>query len=101
MDPICVIGDAQTVNAFRIAGVKGIPSLPGYAATMLEEVLSEGNASLILITRECASGIERRIKDINFESPEVTVIKINGIDDEGGFGVSLMAFITEALGVAL
>ena len=101
MDPICVIGDAQTVNAFRIAGVKGIPSLPGDAGTMLEEVLSEGNVSVILITRECASGIEQRIKDINLASPEVTVININGIDDEGGFGVSLMAFITEALGVAL
>ncbi|MFH0977484.1 MAG: V-type ATP synthase subunit F [Spirochaetota bacterium] len=101
MEAVYLIGDVHTVNAFRISGIKGFIADAKSSGSILEYLLRQDNASVIIITRECAETLAGEIKRINLESPQRVIIEIPGIDDERGFGKSLTSYITEALGVAL
>lgn len=101
MEKIFLIGDAHTVNAFRISGIEGVIADAGNSVSVLKSLLSDGEIPIILVTRECAVPVSEMIKKINLESGRKVIIEIPGIDDTAGFSKSLTSYITEALGVAL
>lgn len=101
MEKLFLIGDAHTVNAFRICGVEGIVADEENSGTVLKSLLAADDTLVVLITRECAEPLAEIIKRVNLESPLKVVIELPGIDDAGRAGKSLAGYITEALGVAL
>jgi len=101
MEKIFLIGDAHTVNAFRICGIEGFISDPVNTSSVLESLLSEHEPFVILVTRECAEPLSEIIRKVNIGSPRGVIIEIPGIDDKGVVDKSLTDYITEALGVAL
>lgn len=101
MDRVYLIGDVQTVNAFRICGIEGYRADAGSAHSVLKALLEKDDTAVIIITRECAVQLADIIRRANMESFRRVIIEIPGIDDSGGFGKSLTGYITEALGVAL
>ena len=101
MAQICLIGDAHTVNAFRICGVEGFTADEETAPAVLDRLAGDGDTTVILITHEFAHTLTDTIKKYNLESSGKVIIEVPGIDDSQGTGRSLTSYITEALGVAL
>ncbi|NLV66550.1 MAG: hypothetical protein GXY14_02635 [Spirochaetes bacterium] len=101
MDAIYLIGDSDTVNAFRVCGIEGFRSDPDSSQQTLGELLARDDASVILVTRECAVPLQETINRVNRESGKRVILEIPGMADAPGMGRSLTGYITEALGVAL
>ena len=101
MEKIYIIGDMHTVSAFRLAGVEGIVSKNDDAAQRLNEIIGKKDAGIVFITNELADGLADRITEINLSLPSPVVIEIPGIDDREGFRGSVMAYVSEALGISL
>ena len=101
MEKIYMIGDMDTVSAFRLAGVEGVVAEPSRAAAALERIAGKKDAGIVLITSALASGLVERITEINLGRPSPVVIEIPGIDDPEGFCGSVMAYVQEALGISL
>lgn len=101
MEKIYIIGDMHTVSAFRLAGVEGIVSGNEDAAQRLNELIGKKDAAIVFITNELAYGLVDRITEINLSMPSPVVIEIPGIDDREGFRGSVMAYVSEALGISL
>jgi vacuolar-type H+-ATPase subunit F/Vma7 len=101
MEKIFLIGDAHTVNAFRICGIEGFCADASNSVHILKSLLADDEALVILVTRECSESMGDIIKRVNLETPRRVIIEIPVIDDAGGFGKSLTDYITDALGVAL
>ena len=96
-----MIGDMDTVSAFRLSGVEGVVSDTHDAAEKLEEIIGKGGAGIVMVTNHLAQDIQARIRDINLNRPSPVVIEIPGIDDPEGFRRSAMSYIAEALGISL
>lgn len=101
MERIVVIGDAHTVNAFRICGFDGVAADVESAGAAIKSVIESDDPIVILVTGDCAEPNSGLIRKVNLESPKRVIISIQGIDEGKGFGRSLTSYITEALGVAL
>lgn len=101
MEKIYIIGDIHTVSAFQMSGATGVVSDRDGAAARLEEVIRKGDAAIVAVTNELADGLQYHIRDVNLNLPAPLVIAIPGIDDEQGFGRSVISYISEALGIAL
>lgn len=101
MEQIYVIGDIHTVSAFRLAGVTGVISGRGEAAAKLDEIIGKGDAAVVMITNDLAKDLGERINAINLNLPFPVIIVLPGIDDDRGFGKSVVSYVSEALGVAL
>jgi len=101
MEKVYVIGDIHTVSAFRMSGATGVVSERHEAAAKLEDIIRKGDAGIVAVTNDIASGIEERIRTINLTLPAPIVIAIPGIDDAGGFGTSVISYISEALGISM
>jgi vacuolar-type H+-ATPase subunit F/Vma7 len=101
MEKIYMIGDMDTVSAFRLAGVEGVVAGPDKALSRLEEVIGKKNAGIVLVTNTLARDLQARIMDINLNMLSPVIIEIPGIDDTEGFRRSAMSYIAEALGISL
>ncbi len=101
MDKIYIIGDMDTVSAFRLSGLEGAVASPDVAAAKLEEIIGKRDAGIVLVTNNLAETLQARITDINLNMPNPVIIEIPGIDDAEGFHRSAMSYIAEALGVSL
>lgn len=89
------------MSAFRMSGTTGVVSDRNEAEAKLEEIVRKGEAGIIAVTKEIAEGIEERIRKINLTLPAPLVITIPGIDEAGGFGKSVISYISEALGISM
>jgi vacuolar-type H+-ATPase subunit F/Vma7 len=101
MRKIYIIADIHTVSAFRLSGVEGVVSDRESALSKLEEIIKKPDAGIVAITWELGEDIQARIAEINLSMPSPVVIEIPGIDDERGFGRSVVGYIAEALGISL
>ncbi len=101
MEKIYVIGDIHTVSAFRLSGVTGVVSGREDAAAKIEDIIRKGDAAIVAITNDLADVLQERMGAINLNLPVPVVIAIPGIDDVRGFRISVISYISEALGVSL
>ena len=101
MEKIYILGDMDTVSAFRLAGVEGVVATYDQAETKLEEIVRKKDAGIVLITNELARNLEAQIIGINLNLPSPVVIEIPGLDDTEGFRRSAMGYVSEALGISL
>lgn len=101
MESIYLIGDAHTVNAFRICGIDGFTANIETSGIILKDLIERDDSLIIVITSEFAEYNSEMIKRFNPDSQKKVIIEIPGIDDAHGMGKSLTSYITEALGVAL
>lgn len=101
MEKIYILGDMDTVSAFRLAGVEGIVAACDRAGAKLEEIVRKKDAGIVLITNELARNLEAQIIGINLNLPSPVVIEIPGLDDTEGFRRSAMGYVSEALGISL
>lgn len=103
MEKIYVIGDADTVTAFRLGGVEGAVTAPDPASVggAFAGLAGRPDAGVILITREMAEHAGDGILDWNLNRVKPVIVEIPGIHDERGLGKSLMSYITEALGISI
>lgn len=101
MKKIYIIGDMNTVSAFRLSGVEGVTATIAEAGARLAEVVGRGDAGVVLMTNELTGDLQERIREINLNMPSPVVIEIPGIDDAEGFRCSAMSYISEALGISL
>lgn len=101
MDRIYVIGDMDTVSAFRLAGVTGVVSSGERVPATFEEIAGKDDATVVIITNELAGHVRERITEINLERVLPVVVEIPGVDDREGFRKSDVAYIAEALGIAI
>jgi len=101
MDRIYVIGDMDTVSAFRLAGVTGVVSSGDRAPAQFEEIVGKSDAAVVIVTNELAGHLRERIREINLNRVLPVIVEIPGVDDREGFRKSDVAYIAEALGIAL
>ena len=101
MNRIYVIGDMDTVSAFRLAGVTGGVSSGDRVPSHFEEIVGKGDAAVVIVTNELAGHLRERIREINLNRVLPVVVEIPGVDDREGFRKSDVAYIAEALGIAL
>ncbi len=101
MEKIYVIGDAHTVAAFRLAGVEGVVSGPDRVTGDLNAVAGAGDAGIVLVTRELSGHAGGLVARMSLEMTRPLVLEIPGVNDRGGFGKSVMSYITEALGISV
>ena len=101
MEKIYILGDMDTVSAFRLAGIYGVVATDDRASVALEEILRKNDAGIVLITNELARKMDDRVTEINLTLPSPVVIAIPGLDDTEGFRRSAMGYVSEALGISL
>ena len=101
MKKIYIIGDVHTVSALRLLGVTGVVCTKDQSLSRLEEVMAKGDAGIVVIINELAADLTARIMEINLSNLGPVVITIPGIDDTKGLIKSEVAYIAEALGIAL
>jgi len=101
MKKIYIIGDMDTVSAFRLSGVEGIVSVRDDAPSRLEEVLRERAAGIVMMTSDLAGDLQERITQVNLSADGPVVIEVPGIDEAEGFRRSVVGYIAEALGISL
>jgi vacuolar-type H+-ATPase subunit F/Vma7 len=101
MEQIYIIGDIDTVSAFRLSGVTGVISGTQDAGAKLEEIIRKGDAVIVAITNDLADKLQERMRWINLNLQAPVVISIPGIDDIHGFRRSVISYISEALGISL
>ncbi len=100
-DSIVLIGDAHTVNAFRICGIESFVSDPVGTAGLIDTLLKRDDIAVIAVTAECGASASDLIRSVNLNRSFPVMIEIPGVDTVGGFDRSLISYITEALGVAI
>lgn len=98
---IFIIGDIDTVSAFRLSGVEGVIADTENVPERLEEVLRGGAAGIVMVTSELAEDLQERISQVNLAMEGPVVIEIPGIDETEGFRRSVVGYIAEALGISL
>jgi len=101
MKKIYIIEDMHTVSSLRLAGVTGVVCAKDQSLSRLEEVVAKGDAGIVVITNELAEDLTERIMEINLSNLGPVIIEVPGIDDTKGLIKSEVAFIAEALGIAL
>jgi len=101
MDSVILIGDTHTVNAFRICGIECFAADAQSSPGIFGKLMKRDDASVILITAECAAPVSDLIRRANMEPGKRVIIEIPGIEEGEGLERSLTSYITEALGVAL
>ncbi|MBP7737724.1 MAG: V-type ATP synthase subunit F [Spirochaetes bacterium] len=101
MEKIVVIGDIHTVTAFRLGGVEGVVSSPGAVKEDIAAAINRPDAAIVLVTRELADHAGDAIGDCNLNMVKPVIVEIPGINDQRGFGRSIMSYITEALGISI
>ena len=101
MNKIYIIGDMDTVSAFRLSGVEGVISGRDDAPSHLEEVIKKGTVGIVMMTSGVAGDLQERIARINLAMEGPVVIEIPGIDETKGFRRSVVGYIAEALGISL
>ncbi|MDD4241746.1 MAG: V-type ATP synthase subunit F [Smithellaceae bacterium] len=101
MEKIYMLGDMDTVSAFRLCGVEGVVAGPEEAAAGLEALAARPDAAIVLVTNRLARHLEERLLEINLTRPSPVIIEIPGIDDKEGFRRSAVGYISEALGISL
>jgi vacuolar-type H+-ATPase subunit F/Vma7 len=101
MKKIYIIGDMDTVSAFRLSGVEGVIAGRDDAPSRLEEVIREGAAGIVMMTSDLAEDLQERITQVNLAMEGPVVIEIPGIDETGGPRRSVVGYIAEALGISL
>ena len=90
-----MLGDMDSVSAFRLCGVEGVVAGPEDAAAGLEALAARP------VTNRLARHLEERLLEINLTRPSPVIIEIPGIDDQEGFRRSAVGYISEALGISL
>jgi len=98
---IYLMGDAHTVTAFRVGGIEGVITDKEGSESILTDISGRDDAAIILITRDLSEPITEMITEINLNRVSPVIVEIPGIDDQRGFGKSLLGYITEALGVSI
>ena len=101
MKKIYIIGDMDTVSAFRLSGVEGVVSARDDAPLRLEEVLRKGAAGIVMVTSDLAGDLQERITQVNLAMEGPVVIEVPGIDETEGPRRSVVGYIAEALGISL
>lgn len=101
MKKIYIIGDIDTVSAFRLSGVEGVIAGRDDAPSRLEEVLREETAGIVMMTGDLAGDLQERIAQVNLSADGPVVIEVPGIDEAEGFRRSVVGYIAEALGISL
>lgn len=101
MKKIYIIGDIDTVSAFRLSGVEGVVAGRDDALPRLDEVVRDEAAGIVMVTGELAGDLQERITQVNLSPEGPVVIEIPGIDEAEGFRRSVVGYIAEALGISL
>ena len=78
MKKIFIIGDMDTVSAFRLSGVEGVIAARDDAPSRLEEVIKKGAAGIVMMTSEVAVDLQERITQVNLAMEGPVVIEIPG-----------------------
>ncbi len=109
MNPIQVVGDADTVLAFALGGIPG--QIAGNASeahaaleTIVNEVRTEGgpvrSPALVLVTQRVAHLIREYLNEVGLDPSAPLVLEIPGFADGGGER-PLERFVERVLGVRL
>jgi V/A-type H+-transporting ATPase subunit F len=95
-----VVGDEDTVQGFRYAGVRGaVVTTPEEAEAELDR-LSARQAELIVITTEqIADTVRQKVNAIRFGERLPLIVEIPGPEGPSEATPSLLAMIREAVGI--
>ena len=109
MNPIQVVGDADTVLAFALGGVPGqvastAPEAHAAVAAVVNQVRGEGgparSPALVLVTQRVAHLIREYLNEVILDPSAPLVLEIPGFADAGGER-PLERFVERVLGVHL
>ncbi len=95
-----MLGDINTVTAFRLSGVLGVVTDRAGVYGSLKEI-ARGDGGIVLITRDLAETVPEYISSINLTEDRTIILEIPAIDDVRGFSKSLISYISEALGISI
>ena len=100
-DAVFMVGDHDTAAAFRIGGIESIVSNGDSIRKDMGLLIKREDAELILVTDDLAFQIKDVINDVNLNRVKPIIIEIPRLDDEQGFGKSILGYVTEALGISM
>jgi V/A-type H+/Na+-transporting ATPase subunit F len=96
------IGDADTVRAFRLAGVAGsTPDTPAAAAAALERLCAQPGLGVVILTQRLAAGIRQQVEAIRLQRNQPLLVEIPGPEGPLPGRKSLRQLVQEAVGVAV
>ena len=95
-----VIGDKDTVQGFTFAGVEGrVVSDGDDARETLDEVIEEGDQTVIIITEKIAASIRDRIQEIRFGAALPLIVEVPGPEGPQEETPALSDMIRDAVGI--
>ena len=101
MNDIVVLGDLDTVTAFRAGGIEGMVASSETVGRLMDSIIERGDVFILLITRSISGSISDIIHEINLNRSYPVILEIPGVEEREGFGTTLMEHITRALGISI
>lgn len=96
-----VIGDKDTVLGFGLVGIEGeAVQSADEARAVLDQVLTQGDRQIILITRQWAAQMGTELNQLKMTTLKPVVVEIPGSEPEPA-GRTLRELVEEALGIRL
>ncbi len=96
-----VIGDKDTVLGFGLVGIEGeAVQSADEARAVLDQVLTQGDRQIILITRQWADQMGPKLNQLKMTTLKPVVVEIPGSEPEPA-GRSLRELVEEAIGIRL
>ncbi len=96
-----VIGDKDTVLGFGLVGIEGeAVQSADEARAVLDQVLTQGDRQIILITRQWADQMGPKLNQLKMTTLKPVVVEIPGSEPEPT-GRSLRELVEEAIGIRL
>ena len=101
-EKIVVVADSSTCTGFRLAGVQDVFRLEGKAAEKkLDELLTESNAGIIIITEKLLASMDHRLKKKVEKTAKPVVVAVPDKSGPSEEVESVKDLIKRALGFEL
>ncbi len=94
------IGDADTVRAFRLAGIAGqVVRTPPEAAAALSSATARADCAIIILTARAAREIRGQVDTLRLERAQPLILEIPGPEGPLPGGKSLPQLVEQAIGI--
>ncbi len=94
------IGDADTVRAFRLAGIAGqVVRTPAETAAVLSSAMARANCGIVILTEREALGIRAQVDMLRLERAQPLILEIPGPEGPLPGGKSLPQLVQQAIGI--
>ncbi len=100
---VLVLGNAEAVRGFSLAGVEGKPAETADEINLaLDAALADRQIGIIMITSDAAATVPARVENLKLHSTIPLVVEIPAPHaDEGEQGPSLSEVVFRAIGVRI